>query len=433
MKIVHLIPGSGGTFYCQNCMRDSELLKSLKSFSHEIFMVPMYLLPGIDDKDKLNDTPIFYGAINIYLEEKLSIFRHTPLWLEKLLDSRPLLRYAAKKSASTRAAGLEEMTISMLKGEEGRQASQLDHLIKYLKKVIKPDVVHLSNALLLGLARRLKNDLGIKLICSLQDENEWIDPMRDGYRSKIWELMSEKAVYVDMFVTSSNYYSEKSKDQLSIPSEKISVVSGGINLDGYELSPLPFDPPVIGYLCRMSEYFGLGIVADAFISLKQDERFSDLKLYITGGYSGDDKTFVKKMLRKFSLYGFEKDVRIFEKFDKETRIRFLKSLTLLSVPVPTGEAFGTYQVEALAAGVPIVQPDIGGYPEFVEATGGGIIYEPNDSKNLARAFESLLTEPDKVRELGARGRKVVLEKYSITDMAKNIIKVYESTVNNKPA
>lgn len=309
MKIVHLVPGSGGTFYCQNCMRDSELLKSLKSFSHEIFMVPMYLLPRIDDKNKLNETPIFYGAINIYLEEKLSIFRHSPLWLEKLLDSRPLLRYAAKKSGSTRAEGLEEMTISMLKGEEGRQASQLDHLIKYLEKVIKPDVVHLSNALLLGLARRLKNDLGIELICSLQDENEWIDPMSDGYRSKIWKIMSEKAVDVDMFVTSSNYYSDKSKDQLSIPAEKISVVSGGINLDGYELSPLPFNPPVIGYLCRMSEYFGLGIVADAFISLKQDERFSDLKLYLTGGYSGGDKTFVNKMLRKFSRYGFEKDVR----------------------------------------------------------------------------------------------------------------------------
>ena len=168
MKIVHLIPGSGGTFYCQNCMRDSELLKSLKSLSHEIYMVPMYLLPCSDNIDKVNETPVFYGAINIYIEEKLPIFRHIPLWLEKLLDSRPLLRYAAKKSGSTRAAGLEEMTISMLKGEEGRQATQLDHLIKYLEKAIKPDVAHLSNALLLGLARRLKNDLGIKILHPLK-------------------------------------------------------------------------------------------------------------------------------------------------------------------------------------------------------------------------------------------------------------------------
>ena len=430
MKIVHIIPGSGGTFYCQNCMRDNELIKSLKSLGHEIHMIPMYLPISIDYHVKVNKIPIFYGAINIYLKEKLPFYRHAPIWLEKLFDSQALLRFAAKKSGSTRASGLEEMTISMLMGEEGRQASELDHLVKFLKREIEPDVVHLSNALLLGLARRLKNDLGIKVICSLQDENEWIDVMRDEYQKKVWDLMAERAVDVDMFVTASNFYSEKSRDQLKIPTQKIRVVYGGIDLDGYELSSLPFDPPVIGYLCRMSEYFGLGIIVDAFIRLKQDERFKDLKLYLTGGYTGDDKIFINEMVEKISMYGFEKDVRIFEEFNKEKRIQFLKSLTLLSVPVPTGEAFGAYQLEALAAGVPIVQPNIGGYPEFIEATGGGVIYDPNDGENLAKAIASLLTKPDQVHKLGAQGRKAVLEKYSMNDMARNIIKIYESLINN---
>ena len=430
MKIVHIVPGSGETFYCQNCMRDKELVKSLKALGHEIYMIPMYLPLSIDDNEKVNKIPIFYGAINIYLAEKLPFYRHVPMWLEKLFDSQPLLRFAAKKSGSTRASGLEEMTISMLMGEQGRQASQLDHLIKYLKREIKPDLVHLSNALLLGLARRLKNNLGIKVICSLQDENEWIDLMRDEYQNEVWDLMAERAVDVDIFVAASNYYSEKSQDKLKIPTEKISVVYGGINLDGYVLSSLPFDPPVIGYLCRMSEYFGLGILVDAYIRLKQDERFKDFKLYLTGGYTGDDKVFVNKMIKKVSRHGFEKDVKIFEKFNKENRIQFLKSLTLLSVPVPTGEACGAYQLEALAAGVPIVQPNVGGYPEFIEATGGGIIYEPNDGENLAKAMASLLTEPDQVRKLGIQGRKAVLEKYSMSDMAKNMVEVYESSINN---
>ena len=430
MKIVHIIPGSGGTFYCQNCMRDNELIKSLKALGREIYMVPMYLPISVDDYEKVDATPVFYGAINIYLKEKLPFYRHAPMWLEKLFDSQLLLRFAAKRSGSTRASGLEEMTISMLMGEEGRQASELEHLIKFLKREIKPDIVHLSNALLLGLARRLKNDLGAKIICSLQDENEWIDLMSEEYQKKIWDLMAEKSVDVDMFVAVSNYYSEKSKALLKIPAEKINVVYDGINLDGYEISSLPFDPPVIGYLCRMSEYFGLGIIVDAFIRLKQDERFKDLKLYLTGGYTDDDKIFVNEMLKKISKFGFEKDVLIFEEFNKGNRIQFLKSLTLLSVPVPTGEAFGTYQLEALAAGVPVVQPNIGGYPEFIEATGGGIIYEPNDSENLAKALASLLTKPDQVRKFGAQGRKAVLEKYSMSDMAKKIIKVYESIIND---
>jgi len=431
MKIVHIIPGSGGTFYCQNCMRDNDLIKSLMALGHEIHMVPMYLPLSIDENDQSNDIPIFYGAINMYLKEKLPLYRFAPKWLKKMFDSRPFLRFAAKKSGSTRASGLEEMTISMLMGEEGRQASELDHLVKYLTREIKPDVIHLSNALLLGLARRLKNDLDTKIVCSLQDENEWIDLMSNEYQLKVWDLMAERAVDVDMFVAASKYFSGKSRDLLNIPSEKISVVYGGINLEDYELSPLPFEPPVIGYLCRMSEYFGLGILIDAFIHLKQDVRFTDVQLYLTGGSTGDDKIFIKKMLKKVTRHGFEKDIRIFEDFGKKKRIQFLKSLTLLSVPVPGGEALGAYQVEALAAGVPIVQPNAGGYPEFVEATGGGIIYDPNNGENLAKALASLLTEPDQVRTLGARGRKTVLEKFSMNTMAKNMIEVYESIIGNQ--
>ena len=412
-------------------MRDNELIKSLKALGHEIHMVPMYLPISIDDHEKTDETPIFYGAINIYFKEIFPFYRHAPMWLEKLLDSRSLLRFAAKKSGSTRASGLEEMTISMLMGEEGHQASELDHLIQFLAGEIKPDVVHLSNALLLGLAHRLKNDLGIKVICSLQDENEWIDLMSDEYQNKVWDLMAEKAVNVDIFVAASNYYSKMVQDKLKIPPEKIRMVYSGIDLDGYMISSLPFNPPVIGYLCRMSEHFGLGIVIDAFIRLKHDLRFKNLKLYVTGGYTGDDKTFVNKMLRKISKHGFKKDVTIFEEFNKEKRIQFLKSLTLLSVPVPTGEALGAYQLEALAAGVPIVQPNVGGYPEFIEATGGGIIYEPNDGENLAKAMASLLTNPDQVRKLGNCGRKNVLEKYSISNMAEKMIEIYESILNNQ--
>ncbi|UCH92720.1 MAG: glycosyltransferase family 4 protein [Candidatus Aminicenantes bacterium] len=428
MKIVYVTPGSGGTFYCQNCFRDSELLKSLFALGHDVIKVPMYLPINLDNDSGIVDTPVFFGAINIYLKEKLPFYRHAPVWLERLFDSHALLQLAAKKSGSTRATGLEEMTISMLLGEKGRQASELDHLINYLGQV-KPDVVHLSNALLLGLAHRLKTDLGVGVVSSLQDENEWIDLMEETYQEEVWDIMAERAVDVDSFVTASRYYSEKSQKQLGIPGDKIKVIYGGVNLDGYEKSSLPFAPPVIGYLCRMSEYFGLGILVDAFIGLKKEGRFRGLRLHITGGYTGEDKHFVKELLKKISTSGFGKDVEIFRNFDKENRIKFLKSLTLLSVPVPGGEAFGAYQVEALAAGVPVVQPNVGCFPEFVEATNGGVIYEPNDSETLAKSIASLLSDPDRVRKLSEQGRKIVLERFSMGNMAKDIVKVYEEVLN----
>lgn len=237
--------------------------------------------------------------------------------------------------------------------------------------------------------------------------------------------MAKKAEDVDIFVTASRYYSEKSQRQLKIPADKIQVIFGGICLDGYEKSPLPFDPPVLGYLCRMSEYFGLGILVDAFIKLKKETRFKNTRLHLTGGYSSDDKSFVNAQIKKIAQNGFEADVQIFKDFERDSRVQFLKRLTLLSVPVPSGEAFGAYQVEALAAGVPVVQPNVGCYPEFIEVTNGGLLYEPNTSEKLAAALASLLEDPERVRKLGTDGHRVVMDQFSMDSMAKNIARIYD--------
>ena len=426
MKVAYVTPGSGLKFYCQNCFRDTALLQSLAGLGHDVVKIPMYLPSGLDSGENVVDTPVFYGAINVFLKEKLPFYRHAPEWIERLLDSPFLLSLAAKKSGSTRPTGLEEMTLSMLLGEKGHQSSELDHLIQYLRNEIAPDVVHLSNALLLGLAHGLKNDLGAGVVCSLQDENEWVDLMDKHYQSQVWNLMAEKAVDVDLFVTASQFYSNQSQKRLKIPADKIKVIYGGIDFTGYERSPLPFRPPVIGYLCRMSEYFGLGILVDAFLALKKESRFKSVKLHLTGGYSSEDKHFVKRQMEKISEHGMAEDVRVFADFCKESRIKFLKSLTLLSVPVPSGEAFGAYQVEALAAGVPIVQPNVGCYPEFIETTQGGIIYEPNTGEKLAAAIASLLSDQEKVRKMGEQGRRVVLERFSMGQMAKNIAEIYNN-------
>jgi glycosyltransferase involved in cell wall biosynthesis len=411
-------------------MRDNELIRSLKAMGNDVYMVPMYLPLNVGGRGLIGDTPVFYGAINIYLKEKLPFYRHAPMWLERIFDSESLLQFAAKRSGSTRASGLEDMTLSMLEGEKGHQSTELDHLIKYLQKEINPDVVHLSNALLVGLARRLKQDLGAAVVCSLQDENEWIDPMSQSYQDLVWSKMAERARDVDAFIAASRYYAELAEKQLNISAQKVHVVYGGIDLSNYEPAALTLDPPVIGYLCRLSDYFGLAIISDAFISLKQDAQFRDLKLYLMGGYTGDDRHDVDKLKKNMLQHGILKDVTIFDNFDLEHRIEFLKSLSLLSVPVPSGEAFGAYQVEALAAGVPIVQPNVGGYPEFIEATGGGMLYEPNDGEHLAQALAKLLLDPESLRSLGRTGREVVLREYTMKNMAENILKVYQDILNN---
>ena len=153
--------------YCGGCLRDNALVAALRKLGHEVLMVPLYLPLTLDEEDQSAGTPIFFGGINVYLEQKAALFRGAPGWLHDLFASRPLLQWAAGRAAKTRAADLGELTLSMLRGEAGNQAREIEELIAWLKTQPKPDVLCLSNALLIGMARRLKADLGVPVACAL--------------------------------------------------------------------------------------------------------------------------------------------------------------------------------------------------------------------------------------------------------------------------
>jgi glycosyltransferase involved in cell wall biosynthesis len=424
MRIIQIIPGTGGSFYCENCVRDSALVKGLRALGHDVNMIPLYLPLTIDDPDLAEGSPLFFGAVNLYLKQTVAPLRKMPLWFQHFLDSPAVLGFAAKRAGSTRAEGLEEMTLSMLLGEEGNQAEELDHLIQWLKNEGRPDVVHLANALLLGLARRIKRELRVPVICSLQDEDDWLDAMRPEYLKQIGQVLADRAQDVDAFVPVSTYFHSKMKPFLKVADERYTVIPIGLDLSGYVAAPLDFDPPVIGFLSRLSPVLGLDILIDAFIRLKKEKRYSHIKLHLTGGITGDDRHFVHGIKKKLHAEGFLKDVTIYEHFNRQDRIDFFKTLSVLTVPIPEGDAFGTFQIESLAAGVPVVQPNIGAFPEFIKSAGGGLLYEPNDAEHLARALSDYLDQPDKARELGTRGRQSVLENYCLDCMARNMAELY---------
>ncbi len=428
MKIVNIVPGFGGGFYCGNCMRDSVLTKALQSEGHDAITLPIYLPMSLDYKETCADTPIFYGAVNVYLKQKFKFLRNMPSWLERFFNSAPILRYAAKKAGSTRADGLEEMTISMLKGSEGYQKDELQQLIDFLKNHEKPDIVHLSNALLLGLAKKIKEELKIPIICSLQDEDVWIDAMNDEYQKKLWDLMSEKAKDVDAFIGVSDFFAGVMKKNMNISNDKIFVVPISINPEKYKPFIPSFDPPVIGFLSRMYKEHGFGLLIDAFIKLKKKIEFKDVKLRISGGKTADDNSYFKKQMKKLKKNNVYSDLEYVENFQTEELNKFFNGLSFLTVPVLKGEAFGAYQLESLASGIPLVQPALGAFPEIVAKTSGGVIYSPNNADTLAEKWAEMISKPDVLKEMGKKGKKVVLEKYNDIVLTEKMIGVYKRLV-----
>ncbi len=431
MKIVNIVPGFGGTFYCGNCLRDSGFTNALKDTGHEAHTIPIYLPLFAEHDQNDADTPVFYGAVNIYLKQNFKIFRKMPRWMYNFFDSSPILNFAAKKSGSTRAHGLEEMTMSMLMGHEGYQKDELEQLIHYLQHHEQPDVVHLSNALLLGLAHRIKNDLGIPVVCSLQDEDVWINAMEKTWQDRMWNVMSEKAQDVAAFVAVSQYFGDLMKKKMNIPDDKIHVIPIGADPANYMVNEPQLDPPVIGYLSRMNEENGFEIFIDAFLELKKDPKFANAQLRVSGGKTGDDKRFIKMQNSKLEQVGILSDIEYFDDFKSKVSIDFFDGLSLQSVPVLQGEAFGLYQLEALASGIPTVQPNLAAFPEIAKTSGGGVVYEPNDAKSLASKWKEVLSDPDKLKRMGENGRKAVEEKYNLKALTDRMIEVYSDISSEK--
>ena len=433
MHIVNIVPGFGGTFYCGNCLRDSGYTAALRESGHESTTIPIYLPLSMDHIAHNSEIPVFYGAIGVYLKQNFSLFRYLPSWMLDFFNASFFLKLAARRAGSTRAAGLEKMTISMLQGHEGYQVDDLMILIHYLKNHLKPDVIHLSNALLLGLAKKMKQELGATVICSLQDEDVWIDAMRPQYVPKLWNMMADKAKDVDAFIAVSHYFAQVMTDKMNLDPEKVHVVHVGIEPDTYTFESPVKQTRTIGYMSRLNEENGLGIVVDAFIQLRKKPEFSDCRLKLTGGSTGDDKKYIRKQLSKLRKAGLLEDVEMLEVYEGEEKKEFLRSLSVLTVPVIKGEAFGLYQLEALASGTPIVQPKLGAFPEIVETTGGGKIYTPNTSIALCEALKEVLADPDLLLAMAKRGHASVNDKFNIKKLIQKMLQVYHSAMDKKQA
>jgi len=431
--------------YCGNCFRDNALVAELRRQGHDVTMVPLYLPLTLDEPDESAGTPVFFGGISVYLDQKLPWFQRVPHFVRRLLASEGLLRWASGRTAKTRATDVGDLMLSMLRGEAGRQARELEELLAWLKPQPRPDVMCLSNALLVGLTRRLKSDLQTRVVCTLQGEDAFLDALPESHRAAAWQLLAERAADVDLFIAPSRYFGDLMTRRLGLRPERVKVIHNGLNLDGYSeggrvtgaenalvrdgASPATrHAAPVLGFFGRMCREKGLDTLVEAFIHLKNRDQVPRLKLHIGGGCGPGDEPFVKGLRQRLAAAGFIGETMFAANLNRAEKIAFLESLSVFSVPASYGEAFGLYVLEAMAAGVPVVQPRAAAFPELVEATGGGVLCEPGDAKSLADAIEALLLEPDKARALGEAGRRAVRERYSIEAMADEVVKAYARLV-----
>ena len=413
-------------------MRDNALAIELHRAGEDVAILPMYLPLMLDEEplEGLKETPVFFGGINVFLQSKLSLFRILPAFVDRLFNSKGLLRWAARNSHMTSARTHGEMCLDMLNVESSGFRKEFEKLLDWLEEIGKPDVVCLSTALQAGLADEIKKRLGVPIILFFQGEDSFLDSLPDPYKEQCWQRMGERLASADILVSPSQFYSSYMEQRLGFPEGKIAVMHNGIKLEGYGVADAPPEYPTIGYLARMCREKGLEVLVDAFIHLRKNIGNNEVRLKIGGAMTAGDVELVDTLKRRIKEAGLEEVVHWFPNLSRDDKITFLQNLTLFSVPVTYPEAFGLYVVEAIACGIPVVQPDSASFTEIVGTTGGGICYPEGDCGALAHAWQELLYDPARRHAMSEAGRRQVEAEFTSAQMCSNFLKLAERLPSN---
>jgi glycosyltransferase involved in cell wall biosynthesis len=434
MKIAYLGAGAAGR-YCGACLHDNTLASALGKLGEEILLLATYT-PLRTDEENVSHSRVFFGGVNVFLQQKSALFRHTPWFFDAMFDSPRLLAWLSRKSSGMEARQLGELTISTLLGEHGRQRKEINKLVHWLAGDFKPDVVHLSNSMLAGSARQIRRRLGVPIVCGLAGEDIFIEGLAEPHYSEARKLLKERARDIDAFVALNEYYADFMADYLSVPRSRIEVIRHGLNFAGHGTrAPRAgrADPTAtIGYFARVAPEKGLHVLVEAFAILCEDKSLSPLRLRVAGYKSAGDEPYFSAIVRRVQELGLAERFEYAGELDRAAKIAFLQSLDVMAVPTVYRESKGISVIEGWANAVPAVLPAHGTFPEYIDDTGGGVLCEPEDPRSLADKLAELVRDPALADELGRRGQAAVRERYTAEAMAAAHREFYYRVTRGQP-
>jgi glycosyltransferase involved in cell wall biosynthesis len=428
VRLLHLTAGAGG-MYCGTCLRDNTLAAELLARGHDVSLLPVYT-PTRTDERNVSDGRVFFGGISVFLQQRVPLFRKTPAILDALWDVPAIIKAAAGRGVSVDPKDLGELTVSTLRGEAGFQAKEIKKLIAFLQTRPPFDVILIPVALLIALAPPLKRALNRPIVCMLQGEDLFLDGLAEEHRSLAKDLIRAHAPHVDAFMATSDYYAGFMAGYLGLRRETIHTVPIGICLEGHDSSPHPNrEPFTLGYLARIAPEKGLHLLAEAYRILRKEKGLPPSKLCAAGYLAPEHRGYLRNIEGKLRDWGLKDEFRYVGEVTREAKIAFLRELDVLSVPSPYAEPKGLYLLEAMANAVPWVEPRHGAFVEMEQKTGGGLLFTPNDTPDLATKILPLASDPKQRAEMGQRGAEGVRKHYSAASMAERTLEVYEQVIN----
>jgi len=430
MRILSITAGAAG-MYCGSCFRDNALAAELIARGHDVSLVPMYTPVRTDEPSVSAGGRVLFGGISVYLQQQSAIFRKTPRLLDRLWDSPGVISAFANRAAATDASQLGDLTTSMLEGESGVLRKEFDKLVDWIRAEPLPDVINLPNSMLIALAGPLRRAVDRPICCTLQGEELFLNGLLPQFRERALALIRQQVRHVDGFIAVSDYCARFMGDLLAIPRERLWVVPLGINMSGYGPRPERADPFTVGYFARIAPEKGLHVLADAYTLFKRRVGNAPTRLRAAGYVAPGPSPYLDGVRRSLSAAGLAGDFRYEGEVDRAGKLAFLRSLDVLSVPATYDEPKGIFLLEAMASGVPVVQPRRGAFIEVVEKTGGGLLVGVDDSQSLADGLYELWRDRARLMALGERAYAGVRQHYTVARSADRLLEVFDAVAGGR--
>ena len=413
--------------YCGACARDTLLARGMIALGHDFQIVPLYTPIRFDGSDPLPTSRIFLGGINVYIEQMLPLWKLVPRGLRGILDSPLALRWASRFAVSTKPEDLGPMILSVLQGSEGKQAAEFADLLAYIQTSARPDAISITNSLLTGIAPDIKKRFGIPIVCGLQGEDTFVKATPEPYRLRIIEQMRSNADSVDLFLSPSHSYAAIMADFLRVPMNRIRVARVGVDASLYRQDartrPSPF---CIGYLGVITPLKGLDLLVRAFIALRK--RGADVELAIAGKVL--NRSYWVQQVRHLEEAAVSQHVRYAGELPFADKVRFLHACSAFCMPSRQPETRAVAALEAQAAGLPVIVPDTGIFPEMLEITQGGLMFPIGDSEGIAEAVEELMRDPEAAARMGQTAAEKVQAHFTPERLTRETLAAFEEAIRS---
>jgi glycosyltransferase involved in cell wall biosynthesis len=378
-------------------------VRALREVGVDAVLVPVYL-PVETDEPPPRQSKIFFGGVSVFLEQYFPVFRRSPEWLDRLWDNRWILGLVGRLARSTRPEKLGPVTLSMLAGEVGYQRKELEKLVRFFTEELRPNLVHLSTGLLVGIARAIREELNIPVVANLAGEDTFLERLPDRYRGEARKLAATRLAELDALVALSRYYAFRASSYFQLPAEKVWIIPPGVTVPGGEpdsdLQGHPTDQRreiCFGYLGRICPEKGFPLLVAAACEWAQDIGKPPVKWIVAGRVESTFRKRFDQLLTQARRRGVE--IEYLGPLDREAKVRFFATIQVLILPSPVPEPKAITAIEAVARGVPVIAPAQGAFVEIIKQSGCGELYWPNEPVQLCKTLAQWITTGHRSREV----------------------------------